>query len=259
MIPLLGWASDGRPDPGEDGSVRVEPGVEIVPANHLKFYLHFPEPMERGVVFRHLRLVEIDGDGKVVAEVPEPFREVELWDETFQRMTLWFHPGRQKPGVNLNVDIGPILEEGNRYRLEVSPDWKTESGAELKGELAHAFAAGPYDEVQPDPSRWKIEGAKSTGVTVVPDGPLDPESVKKRVRIVGPGGRNLEYTTDFSGKRIRMTGSALTPGRYRLVVDPRLEDLAGNSIARPFNLDLEADRDFEERTEPIEIPFEIPE
>ncbi|MCB1092679.1 MAG: hypothetical protein KDL87_14180, partial [Verrucomicrobiae bacterium] len=81
----------------EASPVRIEPDYGIVPANHLKFYLTFAQPMERGDVFRFLRLVRIDPDGKEIAEVPDPFREVELWDETFTRMTLWFHPGRQKP------------------------------------------------------------------------------------------------------------------------------------------------------------------
>ena len=130
----------------DGGEVRVEPGTPVVPANLLKFYLHFPGPMERGDVFRHLRLVEVDTGGREIAEVPEPFREVELWDETFTRMTLWFHPGRQKPGVNLNVEIGPILEEGNRYRLEISEKWRMESGETLAGERNHLFSAGAFDD-----------------------------------------------------------------------------------------------------------------
>jgi hypothetical protein len=237
-------------------SFRVEPDVETVPANHLKFYLHFPEPMERGEVFRHLRLVEIDARGEEIAEVPEPFREVELWDETFTRMTLWFHPGRQKPGVNLNVEIGPILEEGKRYRLEVSREWKTETGNSLKGRLAREFNAGPFDDQQPDLAAWgngygidregHIFAFVTTGET------LDPESARKRVRIL-VGDRPVAFS--IRGGRISFRGSQSGPASFTVVVDPRLEDLAGNSVARPFNLDLEANPDFEERTEPIELEF----
>jgi len=46
-----------------------------------------------------------------------------------------------------------------------------------------------------------------------------------------------------------------------LAIDPKLEALAlaGNSIARPFNLDIAQHPDFRERTEPVAIPFFIPE
>ena len=46
-------------------------------------------------------------------------------------------------------------------------------------------------------------------------------------------------------------------GSYLIIVDPQLEDLAGNSIARPFNLDLEKHPGFVEKTEPVTIPFMI--
>ena len=44
-----------------------------LPANALKFYLHFSQPMEQGVFLERLRL--LDADGK---EVIGPFRETEL-------------------------------------------------------------------------------------------------------------------------------------------------------------------------------------
>lgn len=222
------------------GEVRIEPALAELPANHLKFYLHFPGPMERGEVFRHLRLVEIDGSGGEVAEVPEPFREVELWDETFTRLTLWFHPGRQKPGVNLNVEIGPILEEGKRYRLEVSPKWRDESGVELGRKEAHDFVAGPPDEARPDPGKWKITVERGF-VRVKTDGPLDPESLRKRVALRPAKGNATAMTRTEAGPdgfTIR-PDPPLTPGLWRLLVNSRLEDLAGNSVERPFNLDLE--------------------
>lgn len=51
----------------------------------------------------------------------------------------------------------------------------------------------------------------------------------------------------------------LTPGRYRIVIDQRLEDLAGNSVARPFNIDLTKAGD-SPGTEPpsVELGFEVP-
>ena len=240
----------------EKATLRIEPNVDKVPANHLKFYLHFSEPMERGEAFRYLRLVEIDSEGREKAEVPEPFREVELWDETFTRMTVWFHPGRQKPGVNLNLEIGPVLEEGRKYRLEISPEWRTESGGILAGPLMKEFKAGKMDEVQPDPVSWGSGyGMNGEGqpVAIIHTGEvLDPESARRRVQIF-IGEKAIAFAVEQN--RIQFPYSAGKLDSFRVIVDPGLEDLAGNSVARPFNLNLEENPDFVERTEPVEVTF----
>ncbi len=237
-------------------AVAIAPDLPSVPANHLKFYLQFSTPMARGEVFRHLRLVEIDPAGTELAEVPEPFREVELWDETFTRLTLWFHPGRQKPGVNLNVELGPILEPGGRYRLEVSGAWRDESGARpFPQGFAHIFTAGPADESSPDPGTWKIRVPDHRRVDVVTGEALDPVSLANRVTVDETTFFRVESRADgFS----LVFSEPLPPGGHRLVIDPRLEDLAGNSVARPFNLDLGKHPGFNERTEPVILPFTIP-
>lgn len=265
LVPVLLFAlalgAMARADGGE-AFVRVEPEVEVVPANHLKFYLYFQEPMERGDVFQYLRLVEVDGAGRTVSEVPEPFREVELWDASFTRMTLWFHPGRQKPGVNLNVEIGPILEEGRHYRLEISPEWKTEKGAEM-GKVSGRrwgveFKAGPVDDTQPNPASWKVKRHVG-GITVTTGESLDPASVEKRVTFFGPSGSragDLRFSV-FEGYFL-VDGGTWDAGEYRMQIDPELEDLAGNSIERPFNLDVREHPDFQERTEPVVVEFSLP-
>ena len=273
--------------------LRIEPAIPTVPANHLKFYLHFDQPMERGDVFPHLRLVEIDEHGTERAEVPEPFREVELWDATFTRLTLWFHPGRQKPGVNLNVDIGPILEPGKRYRLEVDGRWRTEQGRTLGRTFRHEFAAADPDERSPTPSNWILhypreEDTQQANEVRFPPGSivlvtreyLDPVSAVSAISVQRDGqevpvratagtGWTSQVALDPSHLHLVLlpdadegdtpAPSAWKPGDYRISLDPRLEDLAGNSLARPFNLDLEKHPDFKERTEPVVIPFSIPE
>lgn len=240
------------------GEIRVEPAAAVIPANHLKFYLHFPVPMERGDVFRYLRLAEISPGGKELNEVPEPFREVELWDETFTRMTLWFHPGRQKPGVNLNVEIGPILEEGKYYRLEISGAWRDERGNPSGGTVRHDFRAGPYDGAQPDPAAWKIE-VKNSIVRIETGESLDPESLRKRLSLKRDGKEvhlDVAIETDAAGFSVRPEVT-MAAGAWSLVIDPRLEDLAGNSIARPFNRDLDEGA-IQDESEAVEIFFEVP-
>lgn len=255
LIPALFSIGEMRAE--EVGAtLRIEPLIEKLPANHLKFYLHFSEPMERGEAFRHFKLVEIDERRNAIAEVPEPFREVELWDETFTRMTLWFHPGRQKPGVNLNVEIGPILEEGKRYRLEISRDWKTERGTRLEGPLEKIFAAGEIDIEQPDPRQWgsgyRVDSKGRTQMLIGTREVLDSESARRRIEIF-QGGTRIPFAVESNQIAFYFEGKP--ESSFRVVVDPRLEDLAGNSVARPFNLDLDKHPDFEEQTKPIELSF----
>src|SRR4051812_2774418 len=83
----------------------IYPSGALLPANHLKFYLHFSAPMREGVFLDYCRLLDEHG-----APVAEPFRETELWSDDHRRLTLWLHPGRQKTGVNLNDDFGPVLK-----------------------------------------------------------------------------------------------------------------------------------------------------
>lgn len=265
LLAGTGSVESGEPERNPPAPLVVAPDYPIVPANHLKFYLQFAEPMARGEVFRYLRLVETDIEGRELAEVPEPFREVELWDETFTRMTLWFHPGRQKPGVNLNVDIGPILEPGKRYRLEISGKWGTESGVALGERIDHAFLAAPPDESQPRPERWRVVDGPIP--EILTDDLVDPVSARGSITIQDSTGAPVENVqlTFFpiggmgaKGIGIRLTAqSAWKPGKYRAIIHPKLEDLAGNSIARPFNLDLEENPRFVERTSPFVMPFSV--
>jgi hypothetical protein len=219
-------------------TVRFFPSSNILPANHLKFYIEFPEAMARGDIFEYFSLINT-GSGK---EVPEPFREVELWDESGLRLTLWFHPGRQKPGVNLNVEIGPILEEGKNYTLTVSGDWQTESGQPLGKDAQKEFHAGPMDNSQPDPEIWQYTIPKSgttDPLSIIFTEALDSALIPRTIKIRSDS--NPHIAPSHNDNSIQFTPA--TPwksGDVTITIDPILEDLAGNSIARPFNLDLQS-------------------
>ena len=77
--------------------IAVYPTADQLPANHLKFYLHFSEPMREGRdIFDKIQL--FDGAG---TKVIGPWRRQELWNENATRFTLWIHPGRIKNGLAL--------------------------------------------------------------------------------------------------------------------------------------------------------------
>ena len=104
--------------------------------------------MEQGNIFRHFKLIDLTS-GKAVEE---PFRETELWSADGKRLTLWIHPGRQKTGVNLNLDLGPVLKPHRHYVLEISSAWKSESGVLIKKATPKKFKTTHADRSQPNPS-----------------------------------------------------------------------------------------------------------
>ncbi len=220
----------------------IYPSGDLLPANHLKFYVLFSEPMRQGDIFGYFSLLNRT-TGK---HVPRPFRHTELWSPDEQRLTLWFHPGRQKTGVNLNVELGAILQEGHRYELQVNPEWTSRKGVPFAEEIHKSFRAGPPDHQQPDPQNWILEppaaGSRSPLRCDMQE-PLDWSLAHRVIHVQGP----LPENTRLEGEAILDRDNRIwhfTPeapwraGNYKLAVGVILEDLAGNSVERPFEVDL---------------------
>lgn len=232
----MAWLSPAFAEPP-----RIYPTAEVLPANHLKFYLHFPEPMREGVFLDHCTL--LDERGKPVLE---PFRETELWSADRRRLTLWLHPGRQKAGVNLNVEFGPVLEARRRYTLRISGAWPTATGAPLGKEFEKSFRTGERLTARLDAAEWKITAPRAGSrepLEIRFPHPLDHALLGRCLRVVDAGGQPLDgaITTAAEERCWRFTpANAWSDGAHRVLVDTVLEDLAGNSLARPFEVDLHA-------------------
>ncbi len=217
----------------------IYPSGDVLPANHLKFYLNFSEPMQQGEASKHLKLVRDDG-----VEVPDPWRDVELWSADGKRFTLWLHPGRQKTGVNLNVEIGPCLVEGHRYTLVVAGGWKSAAGEPLGNSVKKKFIAGSPKHAQLNMAEWQLRLPKIGSrepLRVLFAEPLDWALLQREVWIEHLDGSHV------AGRIVTARGErewSFEPeqpwphGAYRLVAATILEDLAGNSLARPFESEV---------------------
>lgn len=209
-----------------------------LPANALKFYLQFSQPMEQGVFLERLRLLEADGK-----EVIGPFRETELWSPDGKRLTVWFHPGRQKTGVNLNEDEGPVLRANSKHTLIVAGSWRSTSGVALGTDARFDFQVGQADHESPSVSRWQIQPPKSgtrEPLQIEFDEALDPAMLTSALQ-VWRDGNALKLTVSNSGKHwSAVPQQPWAAGKYELRADPLLEDLAGNNLTQPFEVDLQA-------------------
>ena len=237
----------------------VYPSGGVLPENLLKFYIHFSAPMSRGESYRRLRL--LDGSG---GAVPDPFLELgeELWNAEGTRFTLLFDPGRIKRGLKPREDAGAVFIEGRRYTLIVDAAWRDAQGNPLAGEFRKEFRVEAADGSQPDPRRWRIvaPAAKSRDPLIVTfDEPLDHAMLQRALEVVDDSGQPVagSIAVNRHETRWKFTPEHLWPaGRFSLQFDETLEDRAGNSVGRAFEVDSSGPVG-EPRQAPRLLPFEI--
>lgn len=239
---------------------RIEPTGDRLPANLLKFYVHFSAPMGRGAAYDHLRLV--DAAGK---PLDHPFLELgeELWDPTQTRLTVLLDPGRIKRGLRPHEELGPIFAADQTYTLQINPTWRDAIGQLLGAPASKRFTTTLADETSPDPKNWAITlpRAGSTDLLIVRfQGTLDRATVASGLTLLDlRGGIALgvaEATLD--GTAWRFTPEVAWPaGTYHLAVATDLEDLAGNSIRRPFEVDVQRDIPVIHDATQVRLPISI--
>ena len=214
----------------------IYPSTDLLPSNQLKFYLHFSAPMQRSEVWRRLRLLDAKG-----SLIDLPFLEIdqELWDPSYKRLTVLFDPGRIKRGVLPLEEVGAAIEEGKQYTLVVDREWKDARGAPLTGEFRKSFRVGPAARMALDPADWRLTSpTPGTYDPLVVDFPTSMDSALL-VRVMKV--RNVPGETSLDRNETRwafVPKERWKPGEYQLLVDHALEDLAGNRIGRPFDVDV---------------------
>jgi hypothetical protein len=238
----------------------IYPTRDRLPENQLKFYLHFSAPMSRGEAYRHVHL--LDDAGK---PVESSFLELgeELWDPQAKRFTLFIDPGRIKRGLKPRDDLGPVLEAGKRYTLVIDRAWSDAQDNPLRDSYRKAFRAVAADEEPPDPKTWKVQpppAGSARPLTVAFPEPLDHALLQRLLWVTDDRGRKVPGAVTVSDEETRWHFTPERPwqaGAYSLVADTALEDLAGNGIGRPFEVDVARpiQRAAESRT--VTVPFVI--
>ncbi len=219
----------------------VYPTSDVLPENLLKFYIHFSSPMSRGRLYEHIHLRNASG-----AEVVLPFLEIEeeLWDPSDSRLTLFIDPGRIKRGVQPLEQVGPALETGKRYTLFLDRDFKDGMGNPLKEAFAKSFLVSLPDRDPPDPATWKIESPKRLSrdplMLVFPE-PMDHALGLRMIHVTNESGSSVAGEAELidQERRWRFTPDGRwNRGRFFIQVQTAIEDLAGNNIGKPFDVDL---------------------
>ena len=238
----------------------VYPTADTLPENLLKFYIHFSAPMSRGDVYRHIHLLE----GASGAEVELPFLELdeELWDPAMTRLTLFIDPGRIKRGVRPLEEIGPALEAGKRYTLVIDRGLIDATGRELAEEFRKPFTVAAPDRDAPDPASWKVtppRAATRDPVTIDFPDPMDHALAERLIRVTA-NGTMLPGQISLVEQERRWLFTPATPwpaGRYEIVAQPTIEDLAGNNIGKPFEVETDAAAQPQAELQPVRMPFDV--
>jgi hypothetical protein len=219
----------------------VYPTRTVLPENQLKFYVHFSAPMSRGDAYKNVRV--LDESGKPITL---PFLELdqELWDPTGKRLTLLFDPGRIKRGLKPREEDGPILVEGKKYTFVVERKWQDADGNELKESFRKEFRAAAPEAKAIDINDWKLTPPRAGGSTVLDirfPKPLDHALLQRLLWITDAEGTRVPGSIQISEEETRWQFTPEKPwkaGKYDLVIDTSLEDLAGNRVGKTFEVDL---------------------
>ncbi len=222
--------------------VAIHPRATVVPLNLLKIYIEFSAPMSEGFAARMIEVRRAD-DGRPVPGVFLP-GETELWDRARRRLTLLLDPGRIKRGLGPHVALGYPLEAGVPIVVAVDAGFPDARGAPLIEVMERRYAVGPALRAHVDPAAWHMQPPRARSrqrVVVSFDRPLDHALLAHGLDVVDGSGRPVageaRSAHDDAGWSFEPR-EAWQAGTYRLVIDARLEDLAGNSLRRVFDRDL---------------------
>ena len=252
-----------RPDAPEHRSkprvVAVYPSGKEVPANLLRIYVVFSQPMSRHGIQRHIQLLNEGGK-----PVEHPFLDMEegLWDPQARRLTLILDPGRIKRGLALNESQGAPLNPGGRYRLVISGAAEDADGSPLTEDFSKEYRVVSAERTPADPRNWKLilpRAGTRESLAVIADRAMDQPLFERLVRVEDAAGSPLSgnATVDGGGTQWRFAPRELWPqGGFNLRVAGELEDLAGNRPTRLFDQPTDASG-LRREARDVVVPFRV--
>ena len=245
-----------REEPTQRTSLeRIYPSTNRLPENLLKLYFHFSAPMSRGEAYRRISLMNQD-EGRVEL----PFLEVdqELWDQDNMRLTVFLDPGRVKRGLIPNMEEGPPLVAGREFSLVLDRNWRDANGDTLEREVVKRFFMVEADYESPAVETWMIEppssGSRKALQVAFPE-PLDHALLNRLIRVMTISRRPVAGRVQVDRDETRWLSEPTQrwiAGEYLLQVESVIEDLAGNSTGRPFEVDPSVEQS---RPETAEVQY----
>ena len=230
------------PQSAEPLELTVFPSADTLPANLLKMYFQFSEPMKQLRSERFVFLLNEKGD--TLQEVFQALHP-ELWNEAGDRLTLWIDPGRVKRDLIRNQNLGAPFESGKNYRLIVSNRWRSLSENSFEVDFEKTFFISSADRKKINPKQWLVEvpAAQSTDPLKIHFGEsLDWVVAKENIWVINDSGEEITAmvsTLDREAALSIIPSDPWNAGLHKIQIDPKVADLAGNNLNRLFDEDLE--------------------
>jgi hypothetical protein len=161
----------------------------------------------------------------------------------------------------LREEIGPALVAGEEYELSVNGGWTDANGKPLAEAFRKRFRVAPQDTTQPDPKLWKVRPPRAgtrDALVVEFNEPLDRAMLERVIQVVSADDEEKLGQIEVSEQETRWRFTPDEPwsaGKHELVVAGVLEDLAGNSVGRKFEVRID-DKDREVIKE-FRVPIEV--
>ena len=167
----------------------------------------------------------------------------ELWDPARRRLTVLLDPARIKQGLAPHREAGYPLQEGTTVVLVVDRDFCDAAGLPLLADRRQPYHVGQTSAVVS--TRRAGRSRCPEPAAVVPlvarfDRALDRALLEDCLTVVGSGGTVPGAAHIVEGERSWsfVPDARWTPGPKAVLVDPVLEDVAGNSLERIFDRNL---------------------
>jgi hypothetical protein len=222
--------------------LKIYPTTDVLPANHLRFYIYFDRPMRGGKeLFKLIQLV--DDKGQVINQ---PWLIDEIWDHENNCLIIYIHPGRIKWGVELRKLLGPVLYEKRQYSLVIRGELTDLAGNKIGQDQVKKFRTTPEDRVRIDLSQWKLTAPAfktRDAVTLTFPKSLDHRSLDRFLSVADAKGNRVEGTMTLGSEEKTWRFTPAQPWQqsaYHIDIAPELEDVAGNTPAKAFDHDLKA-------------------
>jgi hypothetical protein len=219
----------------------IYPTTDNVPMNLLKLYIHFSAPMSVGESMERIRI--LDDSGNVVdGAFLIPAGNEELWDSRKTRLTLLFDPGRIKRDLRPNEERGLPLQAGREYVVVIDSAWKDAQGVALARPARKTLRVGQPDRVSPRTSTWRVTApaarSKNAVVLAFPE-PLDQALLSRLLSVRTADGAEVSGAVEIEAEERRWLFTPDAPwaaAPHYIEVDTDLEDLAGNSLRKLFDM-----------------------
>ena len=217
--------------------IAIYPSSDSIPVNILRFYIKFSSPMQEMDILKHIKLT--NEEGKNITGVFFE-NQYELWNDERTEVTLIVDPGRVKLGLLANNTMGRAFDIGKTYTLSVDKGLMNFNDQTLEEVFVKKFIAVAEDTIPPKTEYWNLSLPKATTddlLLIDFNDKIDHISATTLIKIFCKN-KEIKGEIALDNKEQRWSfkpDKKWEKGNYQIIIHPRLEDIAANSVNQIFD------------------------